>query len=221
MRRNIVLLCVLMLMLSACSPDSTTGNPTESGKQPPAQISAENHFFNLYTTDFPEYEYKGEIKAEFNDRIFLLENIPENVVEELAVNHYYFDFAGEYEKLAAITGENESLKISIKNQEKYVNEGIFMNQKNTIHEVSVVTVDDFQHTADYFLDDLVDSVEEFGLTAYSVVKVDLTWEYTEAFLTMGSQLDNGRYDRLFLVGKTNDVDDWKIYEVHWGEYVLE
>jgi hypothetical protein len=205
MRRSIVLLCVLMLMLSACSSDSTTGN----------------HFFDLYTTDFPEYEYKGETKAEFIDRLFLLEDLPENVAEELAINFYYFDFTGEHERLAAITGENESLKISIKNQEKYFNEGIFTDQKNVIHEVSIVTVEDFLHTTDYFLDDLVDSVKEFGLTAYSVVKVDLTWEYTESFLAMGPQLDSGRYDRLFLVGKNSEADDWKIYEVYWGEYVLE
>lgn len=74
-----------------------------------------------------------------------------------------------------------------------------------------------QKLDDHFLDYLAKDVDKFGLSAYSVVKLDLTWEYTEEYLTIGAQLDSGRYERLLPLGKTSDHDDWKIYNIYWGE----
>ena len=205
MRKSIFFLCLLILILPGCSFGNKAVNPGES------QAS--------YISDFPEYEYKGEMKTDFNGRTFLLEDAPENIVEELAVFHYYFNFAGDYEKLWAITGENEGFKIALENEEKYAKEGNFIYQKNIIHDVSLLSPDDLQKLGDYFIDYLAEDVDKFGLSAYSVVKLDLTWEYTEEYLTIGAQLDSGRYVRLLLLGKTSDLDDWKIYDIYWGEYL--
>lgn len=242
MKQKNIFACLLMVILSACSSNGNTSNSTNdistqsatSSKVEQANnsIGNDNHiftpeieqsipvddFFRFYITDFPEYEYNGEIEKVFDDRTFVLEDTPENIVEELAVNNFYFDIAGEHDKLAEIMGENETLTISLESEKKHFDEGIYLIT-NIIHDVSIFTVDDFDQTIDWFKNKVKEDVEEFGLIEYSVARVDITWEHSEASLAMGPQIGDGRYERLYLCGKTDTSSEWKIYEVFWNVYI--
>ena len=49
--------------------------------------------------------------------------------------------------------------------------------------------------------------------------MDITWEHSEASLAMGPQIGDGRYERLYLCGKTDTSNEWKIYEVFGDVYI--
>jgi hypothetical protein len=52
--------------------------------------------------------------------IFKLEVLPQNTPEELVAYDYYYDIAGEFEKLSNIYGENEALKNFSNKQSKCI-----------------------------------------------------------------------------------------------------
>lgn len=67
---------------------------------------------------FSSYDFTGEMDATVNDRHFEAEEAPENMVEELVFDHYYYDIKGDFEQFVAIYGEIESLMISARNTKK-------------------------------------------------------------------------------------------------------
>ncbi len=236
MKHRILLAGILVLTMTACSSNNkdvehlnqdtqeqgnkvTEINQTELVGENEEKISDED-FFKSYVMDFPSYQYEGKTEVIFNDRVFILEDIPENIVEELAVNNFYLDIAGEYEALAEMMGENEALTISVENEKKHFEEGIYTD-KNIIHEVSILEPEDFEGKIDYFMNSLKSYIDTYDLKEYSVARVDVSWEYSEAALEKGPQLGEGRYERLYLFGKKDPASVWKMYEVYWGEMLTE
>lgn len=153
------------------------------------------------------YAYTGEVRISTGDRTFTLEDVPENPAEEAAANSYAFDIAENYQGLAELYSESESLLISAENDAESWETGAY-TQTYTIHGLE--TLPQGQIPAQ-----IVDQAEAFGLGRYVVVRADVDWTYSDQKLAQGPQLGEGRYSRLFLCGEKDG--QWKIYEVYWEE----
>lgn len=157
------------------------------------------------------YQYSGATHIQINDRSFTLEDIPEIYPEELVVNNYYYDIAGEYDKLGDLYGENEALKISADNEKKNFDEGIYVKEY-IIHDVAPIAEDELD---EMLAKQIASDIEKYTLSDSLIIKadIDLVWAETAE----APQIGNGRYPRIFLCGRQSVEDDWKIYECYWGE----
>ena len=174
------------------------------------------------------YQYTGFTEFTEGDRTLTVQDVPENLAEELLFSDYYFRTVFEFDGLLGLQG-SDTLRLSAENERKNAAEGLYF-EKVTIHNFATLTKDDFTPGGAYFADaeksfNFVDQAnfrkEGHGLTEYAIVYLDLSWKWTEKALSLGPQLGDGRYERLYLVGKTAEDDNWKIYECFWGEYVLD
>lgn len=186
-----------------------------------------NNFLANYHPDFETEAYTGIRNFQNEDRTLVYEDGPENVVESLVSFQYYCQTMFYFDDLAKHMG-CDALKLNVENEKKNAQEGMYF-KKIILHDLATLSVEDFAPGGKYVSDskrsfELVDRVNYFkdihGLTEYAVVYVDLSWQWSEKALSMGPQLGNGRYERLYLVGKTSEDDNWRIYECFWGEYDL-
>lgn len=153
------------------------------------------------------YAYTGEVRISTGGRTFTLEDVPENPAEEAAANSYAFDIAENYEGLAELYSESESLLISAKNDAESWENGDYV-QTYTIHGLETLPQDKIPSQ-------IVSEAEDLGLGQYAVVRADVDWTYSDQKLAQGPQLGEGRYFRLFLCGQKDG--QWKIYEIYWEE----
>ena len=153
------------------------------------------------------YAYTGETRISTGGRTFTLEDVPENPAEEAAANSYAYDIAENYEGLAELYSESESLLISAKNDAESWESGAY-TQTYTIHGLETLPQDEIPSQ-------IIDQAEALGLGQYAVVRADVDWTYSDQKLAQGPQLGEGRYFRLFLCGQKDG--QWKIYEIYWEE----
>ena len=174
------------------------------------------------------YQYTGFTEFTEDDRTLTVQDVPENLAEELLFSDYYFRTVFEFDGLLELQG-SDSLRIGAENERENAAEGMYF-EKVTIHNFATMTEEDFTPGGAYFADaersfKFVDTAnfmkDAYGLTEYAVIYLDLSWKWSEKALSMGPQLDDGRYERIYLVGKTSEDDNWRIYECFWGEQVLE
>lgn len=184
-------------------------------------------FFAGYRDDFEAEAYTGVRTFTNEDRTLIYEDGPENVAESLVAYLYYCENMVAYDELLKHVGEG-SFRLATQNAAEQADELYF--DTVILHTLDTLSKDDFapggayfadEKTAQRFVDELTAFVGENALTEYTVVYVDLSWLWSERALDMGPQLGNGRYERLYLVGKTEQDDGWKLYECFWGEYTLE
>lgn len=211
---TLVLLCSV-IVLTGCAARSPVSSepPTPEG----VDYAAEEHYVEAFGEG---YTYTGEREAVFEDRHFLLEDLPENEAEELAALHYYDTIAGEWERLEERCGE-EALQISARNTAKSFEEGSYIREY-LIHDLAVMTQEELCQISEgdlseFYREKAWERAEAFSLETFTVVKVDLTWAYSEEALARGPQLPEGRYQRGLLCGKQNAEDDWSIYDIYWFE----
>jgi len=184
-------------------------------------------FFDHYQSEFPAYEYSGVQNFHFEDRVLVWEDAPENMVEQIVADSYRLEASFDFEALEELMGWS-SLQISTRNEAESAAEGMYFT-KTIIHSLATLSKHDFAPNEGYFTEeeqsarfiaDLSKIVTEYALAEYSIVYANLSWEWSEAALALGPQLGDGRYERLFLLGRAAEEESWKIYELFWGEYVL-
>ncbi len=149
-----------------------------------------------------------------DDRRFYLQDTPGNEAEDTVANSYRYELTCEYEKLSAIYGENEALKISANNIQSDHEKGIY-KKEIIIHSLSTLTEEglfseDFQSA-----NNVQEDVAKYGLVDFKVIAADFSMKWSEKALTQVPQWGDGRYTWFFLCGKTSSEDSWKIYEVYW------
>ena len=170
-------------------------------------------FFASYVTDFPGYAYDGSTTTETSGHVFTMEDTPNNLAEAALIHWKHLNWMDEPEKFGLVSG-NEALKLAASSSYK----------SYTIHEISTLTPEEFtvenMPFLNSFLRDLSEDVEKFALAEYTVVYVNHSWEWIPEHLALGPQLGNGRYEWLYLLGKTEADDAWKVYELYWGEGVF-
>ena len=163
------------------------------------------------------YTYNGEAKIDIDGRSFELEDIPENKAEETVVNNFKYSIVGDFEELSKILADIESLNVSLKNEEKQFKEGLDM-QSYTIHKISTLIeseynqeeLEDGKYNPFYFYG-LEEDVEMYNLIEYEVINVKFTQKHTEKSIELGPQWGDGTFSRNFLVGKSHQDGNYKIY----------
>lgn len=184
-------------------------------------------FFANYQSDFETEAYTGIRNFPYEDRTLIYEDGPENVVESLVSFQYYCQTFLNFDKLKDHMG-SDALKLSVENERKNAREGIYF-QKIVLHNLAALSKEDFAPGGKYFFDskqifEFVDRAnymkDIYKLVEYAIVYADLSWQWSEKALELGPQLGDGRYERLYLVGKTSEDANWKLYECFWGEHVL-
>ena len=149
----------------------------------------------------------------FEDRTLIMETSIDNTIELLAFDMYYAKMSGEFDKISL--GENVSFNICIENEEEDFYNGDYMTSY-TIHDICVLSEEELIHRS--ILKELDEYTLKYNLTETALLRVDQSMEHNEKSLSEGSQLGDGRYIRYYLVGKTADAEEYKLYEIYWGEY---
>lgn len=174
-------------------------------------------YLDGYTADPPAITFGGETDASFGERHILLEEAPENVAEELTALFFYEDIAGRYDRRKELYGAGTTLGQMEDSSERQAEEGVYVREY-VLHSLTTVARDGLFPEEFYGFSPqiLQRDVERYGLTAFTVVKADMSMYYSEAALARGPQLGDGRYEWFFLCGQTAQDGEWKLYELYWG-----
>lgn len=231
------LLAATALVLTACTaapsestapqatpevtPAAESTTPEETAAETPAPETAAPE--DLYAGYVQEFEEVGTMvrPVETEDgRELILECDLDNEIDQLIYDHYRCELLGDLEGALALTGDTETYRITTENDVKNVQEGAG-NQSYTLHDMEILSLEEVQSAEQRYLDTIVQEVADSNLTQWTVQEVDVSWTYTEAEKAKGPQLDEGRYERYFLLGKTADSDSWKIYDFFWEDFIPE
>lgn len=150
----------------------------------------------------------------FEDRHFVCQDSTLNEVEYLIYSYYYFEAVGNFDKIMDLVGEDESFRNSVQNEKKQFEDGMYMSE-SIIHDLSTLTMEDMQQVSDSNKTYINREIEENELVEYVIVKVEVSWKYNAKRWYSSPQLPEGRYERYYLLGKTEDAGDFRIYEVFW------
>lgn len=164
------------------------------------------------------YIYNGETEINVDARIFKLEDIPNNIAEETVVNQFLYSIVGDFDNMSDILADIESHNISIKNEEKNLNDGLYM-KSYIIHEISTLSEDEYNQNK--LENDEVnplyyyrwqDIVEKYNLKEYEIINVNFTQAHSDKLIELGPQWGDGTYDRSFIIGKSPKDKNYKIYD---------
>lgn len=231
------LLAATALVLTACTaapsestapqatpevtPAAESTTPEETAAETPAPETAAPE--DLYAGYVQEFEEVGTMvrPVETEDgRELILECDLDNEIDQLIYDHYRCELLGDLDGALALTGDTETYRITTENDVKNVQEGAG-NQSYTLHDMEILSLEEVQSAEQRYLDTIAQEVADSNLTQWTVQEVDVSWTYTEAEKAKGPQLDEGRYERYFLLGKTADSDSWKIYDFFWEDFIPE
>jgi hypothetical protein len=165
-----------------------------------------------YVATFPEYVYAGTKDASFADRHFRLKDTPQNIPEEFVALHFYYDIAGEYDKLYNLCG-SESLQISATNTEKNFRDGLY-KEEYIVSQLSTLSVYEFVNMDSSILELIKYDIEMNDLAEYTFVRADFTMTSPAGQKGQAELLD-GDHTFYFLCGKNQTNSNWKLYEVYW------
>lgn len=221
MKKVFAFITLSLFLFTGCSQEKQENSSSKSSissSKTESVITHEdentNSYLDKYVETFPKYNFEGKNEATFDDRYFNLVIPPQNIAEELVTNNYYYDIAGEFEKLLNIFGENESLKITATNTKENFQDGIYIKEY-IVKSLSVLQKAEFESEISPIAVFIENDVERYKLTEFTVVRVEISMSHSQKALNLGPQLGDGDYIRSFLCGKSESVDEWKIYEVYW------
>lgn len=226
------------LVLTACSSGGETAQATatpaptqepaavstaEATPAPAEQATGEEAGGDIYAAYVQEFEQVGTMvrPVETDDgRALDLECILDDEIDQLIYDSYRNELLGDLDGALALVGNVENYRITVENAVRNVQEGAG-NQSYTLHEMHILPLEEVQGAEQRYLDVIAEDVADCGLTQWTVQEVDVSWTYTEAEKAKGPQLDEGRYQRYFLLGKAGDADSWKIYDCFWENFLPE
>ena len=88
------------------------------------------------------YIYNGQTEVNVYGRIFKLEGFTKNMAEETVVNSFLYSIVADFDSKSEILADIESHKISIRNEEKGFNDGLYI-KSYTIHEISTLSENEY------------------------------------------------------------------------------
>lgn len=236
MKRSLFFLLAAALVLTACTsaPSSSaaataTPEPTpaasavtaeEAQPTPAEESAAPSDLYAGYVQDFPDVGTMATPVETDDNRTLTLECALNNEIDQLIYDYYRNELLGDLDASLTLVGDTESFRTTVENTVKAVQAGEGC-QTYTLHEMHILTPEEVQGAAPADLDLIAREVADSGLTQWTVQAVDLSWTYTDAEQAKGPQLDEGRYQRYFLLGKTDEADSWKIYDFFWETFLPE
>lgn len=228
------LLAAAALVLTACTsapsssaPDSTPepvpaveSAATSEASGPAEESAAPADLYAGYVQEFPDAGTMARPVETDDNRTLTLECALNNEIDQLIYDYYRNELLGDLDASLALVGDTESFRMTVENTVKAVQAGEGC-QSYTLHGMRILTPEEVQTAGQNDLDLIAREVADSGLTQWTVQAVDLSWTYTEAEQAKGPQLDEGRYQRYFLLGKTDEADSWKIYDFFWETFLPE
>lgn len=164
------------------------------------------------------YAYNGENDITMDDRVFKLEDIPENMAEEIVINNFLYSITADFDNMSDIVADIEPHKISIENAEKNFNDGIYI-QSYIIHEVSTLSENKYSERETekgepnpLYYYGMQEIIEKHNLIEYEIINVNFTQTHSKKSNELIPQWGDGTYSRNFIVGKSFDDNDYKIYD---------
>lgn len=231
--RLIIALALAAALLSGCTQNAASSSSRASSSYSSSQSSNstasssaaplnEDILASRYTdvSALPLLDVNVEKSVQFDDRTLVLEDSIGNGLEYLVYQTYYYKASADFAARQDLLGDNESLQISNRNEEKNFENGEYTTSI-TLHALHTLTYEDLDHTAAYVKEDLLKQIDQFALTEYAIVQVDLDWTYSQALQEAGPQLGEGRYLRYFLLGKTEQTPEFRWYELYWDDFLEE
>lgn len=209
---------------TAPSLSETASSTSDSQSSDPAASSASPSKMDVlalrYTdvSALPALDLNVEKVVQFDDRTLILEDSIDNELEYLVYQNYYYETAGDFSACQALIGDNEALQISNHNEEKLLEQGMYLTSI-TLHSLDTLTFEELDHATDSSKDHLLEHIDKYALTEYAIVQADLDWTYSQAMLEAGPQSDEGRYLRYFLLGKTEETPEFLWYELYWDDFL--
>lgn len=165
-------------------------------------------------SNLPIFDLDINNKIQFDDRTISIEDSIDNELEYTVYQLYYNETLGDYKKVMELIGEDEGFKIAMQNGEKNFEDGIYMKEY-VIHELSVLDKNDMKEISNYSKIEIKDKIDKLNLEQYAIVMADLSFKHNEKSLSLSPQLGDGRYIRYYILGKTSESDNFKIYDVYW------
>lgn len=165
-------------------------------------------------SNLPIFDLDINNKSQFDDRTISIEDSIDNELEYTVYQLYYNETLGDYKKVMELIGEDEGFKIAMQNGEKNFEDGIYMKEY-VIHELSVLDKNDMKEISNYSKIEIKDKIDKLNLEQYAIVMADLSFKHNEKSLFLSPQLGDGRYIRYYILGKTSESDNFKIYDVYW------
>lgn len=201
---------------ASAEPEATSEAASEATAAPAQDTGAD--LYAGYVQDFPEVGTMATPVETEDGRTLTLECSLDNEIDQLIYDHYRYELLGDADAALALVGDTETYRATVESEVQNVQQGAGC-QSYTLHEMHILTPEEVQGAAPADLDLLTKEVTDSGLVQWTVQAVDLSWTYTEAEQAKGPQLDEGRYQRYFLLGKTSDADSWKIYDFFWETFL--
>ena len=158
----------------------------------------------------------GNEELVYEDRLFVCEDNVQNELEHLGYLNYQLDSAGDYDSKYEIWMENETGLISMRNEKKAFEEGLYMSEYR-IHELETLSLEAVLNASDSTKTYILEQSEKYNLVEVAVVKVDVSWVHNPRSLDRHPQFGNGRYIRYYVVGRPQADSDFKLCEVFWED----
>ena len=87
--------------------------------------------------------------------------------------------------------------------------------ERVLHSLETLPAAAIQSASQHVKDDIAEKLVKHDLAAYAMISVDISWKYNELYASLGPQLEEGRYMRYWLLGKTASDPEYKLYELYW------
>ncbi len=194
-----------------------TGETAGGELTPPADESevSSTAFADVYIDVLALATFENIISFEpytFCDRTITLEVPIDNDLKSTVFNLYFYLMSGEFDKISL--GEDIGFNNAIENSATSIQKDEYVDSY-TIHSIDVLSYDDIANIS--IIDSLNTATQTFNLIETALVFVDKSMTYSDKMLEMGPQIPEGRYERYYLLGKTQQDENFKIYNVYWGE----
>lgn len=159
---------------------------------------------------------KSEDPREYYENVeggsYRLEVTPENVAEETAVNYFSYSFSKDYDGLSEILADTADNRILIEKQKENYKEGIYIKDY-TIQSISTLPKNGYSNENHiFFYSGWEEIVDKYELIEYEIVRVKFLQIHSKKANELIPQWGDGTYYRSFIVGKSSDDKDYRIYD---------
>ena len=170
-------------------------------------------FMDAYNEDVKSIEYTGEMIFEVGDRKLTLEDTPVNIAEELIINEYYYDISHDFDMLKTTRRDNETNQERLKSKAADYEMDVYILEY-IVHDINTISKFDVANVPPEIIEMVGQTVFKYGFDEFILVSVDVTHKSSEVLLSSGPQHKDGRYEHIFLIGKSGSDDGLKIFEVY-------
>ncbi|MBS7219182.1 MAG: hypothetical protein KH028_07155 [Oscillospiraceae bacterium] len=196
--------------------------PAVSLSDPAPSVTADPRLLTERYADveaLPMLDLDLEPRVQYDDRTLILEDSIDNELEYLVYQLHHLEAAADFDGRLELAGTNETLNGVLQNEASQFQEGYYMTEV-VLHRLTTLTREDLNRVQEHCKENILELLDTYDLTEYAVVEADLDWKYSEAAMEAGPQLDEGRYLRYFLLARTENVPEYRYYELFWDDFLV-